>query len=341
MTQVGLGIIGAGIIGDIHALTYSRLPHANLVAVCDLDEARAATVAQQYGASAVYTDYHNLLANPAVEAVSVVTPDFAHRDIAVACANARKHILVEKPLATTVADAEAILQAVDEAGVKLMVDFHNRCNPPFVHARDSIRQGNIGQPSYLYARLSNTTYVATQMLSWASQTSVLWFLTSHTLDLACWLLDDTPQRVYAVSRAGVLQQRGIDTPDFYSAIVEFRKGAVVTLENAWILPESEPVVYNFKFEILGSEGTIYINTSDHRAIEQYTQPDRTSLPDVLGMTPTSSLRTGGFMQEAIARFVDTVAYDHPLLATGEDGLRVTRTLVAIQESVKSGQPVDL
>jgi predicted dehydrogenase len=178
------------------------------------------------------------------------------------------------------------------------------------------------------------------MLSWASRSSALWFLASHTADLAHWLLDDEPRRVYAASRSGILQALGIDSPDFHIAIVEFRGGAVATLENAWILPQSEPSVFDFKFEVLGNGGSIYINTSDHRAIQMYTA-ERASLPDLLGAPVGDSPRLSGFVLEAIARFVDAVVDDRPVLATGEEGVLVTRVLSAITESAAAGRPVDL
>ncbi|MCY4063169.1 MAG: Gfo/Idh/MocA family oxidoreductase [Chloroflexi bacterium] len=342
MNKTGFGVIGAGIVGGgLHAHVYHHLPAAELVAICDLDEARAREVAERYGAPQVYTDYRDLLARDDIAAVSIATPDFAHREIAVAAAKAGKHILVEKPLATTIEDAEAILRAVDAAGVKLMVDFHNRANPAFVTSRQAVLDGELGELKYIYARLSNTTFVPTQMLPWASKSSALWFLASHTLDMACWLLNDKPKRVYAVSRSGVLQEMGIDTQDFHVAIVEFQRGAVVTLENSWILPETEPNVFNLKMELLGSEGVMYINTSDNRTVEKYTRAG-VSLPDTLGFTlDPSSARLSGFVLEAIARFVDAVVDDAPLLATGTEAALVTRVLAAIEESAQSGEPVEL
>ena len=304
MEPIGCGVIGTGIVGGAwHAHVYDKMPQTKLVAVCDLNEERARTIAEKYGVAHVYTDYRDLLANSDIAAVSIATPDFAHREIAIAAAEAGKHILVEKPLATTVEDAEAIVNATQKAGVKLMVDFHNRVSPPFVGAKDSIENGELGDIRYIYARLSNTTFVATQMLSWASQSSALWFLASHTFDLAQWLLVDKPKRVYAVSRAGVLQDKGIDTQDLHVAIIEFQNGTVLTLENVWILPETEPMVFNFKFEIVGSKGSMYINTSDHRAVQKYTEASA-SLPDILGITfdGNTTPRMSGFVLEAIARF---------------------------------------
>ncbi len=342
MKKVGFGVIGTGIVGGAwHAHVYHHLPQAELVAVCDLNEQRAGEIAERYDVPQVYTDYRNLLARADIAAVSIATPDFAHREIAVAAAKAGKHILVEKPLATTVEDAEAILQAVEEAGVTLMVDFHNRVNPAFVTAKQSVAAGELGEIQYIYARLSNTTFVPTQMLPWASQSSALWFLASHTLDMSCWLLDDQPKRVYAVSRSGVLQSLGVDTQDFHVAIVEFERGAVVTLENCWILPETEPNVFNLKLQILGSDGVMYLNTSDNRTVEKYTRAG-VSLPDTLGFTlDANSARLSGFVLEAIARFVDAVVDGAPVLASGAEAALVTRALTAIEASARTGQPVEL
>jgi predicted dehydrogenase len=340
MDRVGFGVIGAGLFGENHALVYSRLPGVELVAVCDQNEARAREVAERYGARTYYTDYVQLLAEPDISAVSIATPDFAHSEIALAAAQAGKHILCEKPLATTVEEAQSIVDAAARAGVKLMVDFHNRVNPPFVAARDSVRDGAIGTPSYAYARLSNTTFVPLEMLSWADRSSALFFLGGHAIDIMRFILNDTVARVHAVSRSGILKGLGVDAPDFHVAIAEFERGAVVTFENAWILPRSQPMVYDFKVEVLGSEGALYVDSSHHGAFELHSG-GRLSYGDVLGVTPTSDLRVGGFVLEAISRFVDAVLHDRPVLATGEDGVEATRIVDAIKRSAETGQPVDL
>ncbi len=340
MENVGFGVIGTGILGEYHAQVYSRLPGVELAAVCDIEAERAQATAEKYGAVAFYTDYQALLNNPNIQAVSIATPDFAHRDIALAAAQAKKHILCEKPLATTVEEAQVIVAAAKEAGVKLMVDFHNRVNPPFVAARQSIAAGEIGRPSYAYIRLSNSLFVPLEMLSWADRTSALWFLGSHTVDMMRFLLEDDVRRVYAVSRSGVLENLGVDSQDFHVAIAEFKKGTVVTFENAWILPRSQPMVYDFKLELLGSEGAIYANPSHHGALEKHSGGS-ISYGDVLGVIPTGQRRVGGFVLEAIARFVDAVLYDQPVLASGQDGLEAARVVFAIEQSAETGQPVEL
>jgi predicted dehydrogenase len=338
MERTGFALIGAGIFGERHAQAYSRHHAAELVAVCDLDLERARLVAGRYGARYATADLAAVLADPAVRAVSVATPDHAHREVAVACARAGKDLLVEKPLATTVEDAAAIVAAAHEAGVTLMVDFHNRVSPPMLQARDAIRRGDIGSPRYLYARLSNTTYVPTEMLRWAGRSSALWFLASHMVDLALWLLADEPARVYAVRRDGVLRDMGVDTADFHVATVEFRGGAVGVFEHAWILPRSHPTVKDLKLEVLGSAGAIHVDGSHSRALELYTA-QKATWPDLLA--PPVGEHLTGFVLDSIAYFVDAVTRGDPVVATGEEGVAVTRLLCAIEESAAAGQPVEL
>lgn len=334
----GFALIGAGIFGERHAQAYSRHPAVDFVAVCDLDGDRAQEIAAKYGARGSTTDLGELLSNPEIAAVSVATPDHLHRDVAVACAEAGKHLLVEKPLATTVEEAEAIAGAARENGVKLMVDFHNRVNPSMVAARDAIRSGEIGTPSYIYARLSNTTTVATDMLRWASKSSAIWFLASHMVDIVRWMLHDEVERVYAVSREGILRGMGVETADFHVATVEFKAGAVAVFEHAWILPRTHATVKDLKLEILGSTGAINIDASHNRTLEIYSA-EKAKFPDLLA-PPTGSHMTG-FVLDSIAYFIDAVTLDTPVLATAEDGIATTRIICAILESVAHGQPVSL
>jgi predicted dehydrogenase len=192
--------------------------------------------------------------------------------------------------------------------------------------------------AFAYVRLSNTTFVPTEMLRWADRSSALWFLGSHTIDIMRFILNDEIVRVHAVSRSGILQKLGVDAPDFHVAIAEFARGAVATFENAWILPRSQPMVYDFKLELLGSDGAVYVDSSHHGALTLHTG-GRMSYGDVLGAAPTSDLRVGGFVAEAIAQFADAVLYGRPVLATGEDGVAATRVVEAIDRSAKTGQPV--
>ena len=338
MMKTGFAVIGAGLWGSMHVRTYAKHPEVELVAVCDANEARLKEITTEFGVKG-YKDYNDMLASePDIVAVSVATPDFTHREPAVAVAKAGKHLLVEKPIATTVADGEAIIAAAKEAGVKLMVDFHNRWNPPFNLAKVALEAGELGDPQLLYGRLNNVIYVPTQMLKWASRSSTLWFTGSHLIDLMCWLVDDEAERVYSVSRSKVLTALGVDTPDFFETVIEFKGGTVAVAENCWILPNSDPGAIDFKMQIVGSKGALQIDPTHHRAISKHT--DKPTFPDVLIM-PTIFDQLKGFATESIKYFADCVIHDMPVIGTGEEGLAVTQIICAAMESAKTGQPVTL
>ena len=339
MEKVRFAIVGTGLWGESHALVYARDERVELAAVCDVRGERAREVAQRYGAAKWCSDYREVMADPSIRAVSVATPDFAHAEIAVAAAQAGKHLLVEKPLATSVQDCERIMAAARAAGVKLMVDFHNHWNPPLYAARQAIAAGEIGAPQLIYLRLHDTIFVPTGMLSWASQSTVGWFLGSHTVDLVCWLLGERPRRVYALSASRVLEERGIRTPDFYQGLLEFPSGAVANTDNGWIMPNTSPSIIDFQGRIVGSKGALSWNLSHHRALEKYTE-DKGIYPDVLGKYDMHGGPTG-FTLESIRHFVDCVLQDKEPLCTGEDGLWATRIICAMEESVRQQRPVEL
>ena len=207
-----------------------------------------------------------------------------------------------------------------------------------VNAREAIQGGAIGVPAYIYTRLSNTTRVATDMLSWADQSSALWFLASHMVDVVRWMLEDEVSKVYAVSREGILHNLGVNTADLHVATVEFKKGTVAVFEHTWILPNTYSTVKDLKMEILGSKGAIIIDGSHNRGLEIYTE-DKGSFPDLLA--PPTGVHLTGFVLDAIAYFVDAITQDGAVLASGEDGVEATRIICAILESAESGAPVYL
>lgn len=340
MQRLRMGVVGAGLWGANHAHVFTTLPETELVAVCDVSPERAEAMKAETGAKAAYTRHEDLITDPHVDAVSIATPDFTHTPIILAALAAGKHVLSEKPLATTLEEASAIADAAARSKAKLMVDFHNRVSPAIVQVREAVASGEIGRPVHGSARLSNTTFVPLEMLSWASRSSALWFLGSHALDALRFVLADEVKRVYAVSREGVLAARGVATKDVHLAILEFAKGTVVTMENSWLLSPDNPQVFDFKLELVGDKGQVQADPSHNGAVRRLTGKGL-RYADVLGVAPTGATRVGGFVFEAIARFVDAVLRDAPLLADVADGLAATRALAAIEQSAASGRPVDL
>jgi len=195
---VKYGCIGAGLQGEGHVKIIAALPNAELVTVCDIDEKRARAAALRYGARNAVTDYADLFADDSIEAVSIALPDHLHRDAAVAALSAGKHVLLEKPMATSVADAQAIADAQRQSGKRLMILWSNRWMPMFWSTKEMLERGELGDPMYCYARLNNTLYVPTKMLSWSANTKLPFWLICHRYDIARWYFGAEAKRVNAV-----------------------------------------------------------------------------------------------------------------------------------------------
>lgn len=337
MKKIGVGVIGAGGWGELHLETYAYDKRVELAAVCDTNKERAQKVAQKYGIGRFYTDFNQLLNDEKIKAVSIVTPDFSHTEIAIGAIRAGKDVLIEKPMATSVEDCEKIISEIKKAKVKFMVDFHNRWNPIFFKSRESIQKGQLGLPLLIYLRLNDTIAVPTEWLAWAGRSSAAWFIGSHSIDLVRWLFEDEVKKVYAVSRSNVLKKMGIDTPDFFEVILEFKKGGVGVVENCWILPKSTPSIIDFKCEIIGSEGAVYLDGSHHRAMQKYIK-DEAKYPDVL-VRPVIYGKPMGFAVESIRHFIDCLVSGETPQAGPEDGLAVTRIICAVNKSTQAGEPV--
>ncbi|NOZ23848.1 MAG: Gfo/Idh/MocA family oxidoreductase [Planctomycetes bacterium] len=337
MASTGAGIVGLGIWGETHLMAYAEHPHVDLVKVCDLNKSRARKMAKEYGAKSWCTDYRELVTDPEIDIVSIVTPDFAHTDIAVAAAKNKKHILVEKPLATTVADCKKIISAAKRNKVKLMCDFHNHWNPCMHRVKEAVDAGEMGTLQFMSLRLNDTIEVPRDWLAWSGKSSVLWFLASHSVDLVRWIFKDEVDRVYTVARSRVLKKLGKNTPDFYMSTLEMKKGAVVAIENGWIMSDKMPIVCAFQMELIGDKGTILSDVVSHEAVQKFTDKE-VSLPDLFGR-PEIQGKTYGFAVESIRHFIDCVRLNRKPHVTGEDGLAATKVILAMMESAKTGKPV--
>ena len=143
--RISVGIIGAGITGTRHARIYSELEHARLYGVADIDEKKASEVASKYDAKA-FQDYRKMLEAAEVDAIHITTPDHLHTEPVLAALEAGKHVLVEKPMATTVDDARQVVATAQRVGRHVMVNYTHGWAAPYAHTEALIRSGDIGKP---------------------------------------------------------------------------------------------------------------------------------------------------------------------------------------------------
>jgi predicted dehydrogenase len=264
----------------------------------------------------------------------VATPDFAHRRVAVEVAEAGKHMLIEKPVATTLDDARAIAAAVHRSGVRCLVGFENRWNPHVVQAK--IAMESLGEPITASATLSNSFFVPTTMLSWAARSSPAWFLLPHTLDLVLWLTGGKPVSVSAVGSRGVLAKRGIDTWDVVHALVTLDDGSTATLSSAWTLPDAGDGIVDFRFQVIGTEGSVTADLS-HQGLVVVSDKYRSPWP-VSGRIGRSQVGPAVWMvQDFAAGLVDGGDLGPDI----DHGVLITEIICAIEDSITTGQTVRL
>lgn len=334
---IGVAIIGAGIMGTAHAGAVASHPRARLVGVASVPDGPARELTARYGGWVATDDYEELLVRPDVKLVIVATPDHLHTEIAVAAAEAGKAILIEKPLATSLADADRVIEAVERAGVPAMTAFNHRWIPCYAQAKAEIDAGAVGRPRMAYARKNDRIFVPTRMLRWAEGTTPTWFLSSHDIDLVCWFFgDDQAVEVYATGVRGVLDGMGIKTPDAVQAQVRFASGAVATFESCWIYPDTFPTMTDSFIEVVGERGVIHLDRKDEQleiaTSSEYRYP-RTSI------TPVIHGVQAGALALADRHMIECVAEGRAPLVTLAESRHVTAILDAIHRSLASGHPV--
>jgi predicted dehydrogenase len=308
---------------------------AELVGISDINTNTLETATNKWRVSGFH-DFGDLLTKGKPDAVIICTPDFSHCAPSLLAAEAGIHMMIEKPLATTSVEAAQTVEAVHANKVICQIAFENRWNPPFVQIKKAVETGELGDISLVNAKLNDTLWVPTKMIPWAGDSSVGWFLLPHVLDLAIWLSGKTPLKVYAVANKKVLPALGIDTYDTICTTVGFSDGMQAIFENSWVLPESSPAVYDFRFNILGDGGAMHVN-SQEQMIHQFT--DKFTYPGSLFLDVHGQVR--GFPLYMLDSFIECIKNDRTPLATVDEGYQVTRVVEAVHQSISLGQSIDL
>jgi len=331
--KLRVGVVGLGIWGRNHAALYSNYPRSELAVVCDTDETRARAIASKYGC-AWTTDVRQ--AAKQCDAIAVATPDFAHTEPALAVIDAGKHVLIEKPLATSTKEALQIWAAADAAGVVNMVDFHLRWSPDYLLISDAIKKGDLGALYMAYIRISNAVDVAMQWLPWSNRSGPEWFLLPHILDLMVWILEETPKSVFARGARNIVGGVRKDCLDALQASFQFER-TFVTVETSWAVPSSVPWVVDADFALYGAKGRVHFKPNDRNltiAAERYYWPVPGEDPDRYG-------RLAHWFYDSMRYWVDTCLGLVPPTSTAADGVRNTVLVDAVLRSISEHREVDI
>lgn len=336
MSNVRVGIVGFGLMGQLYAEALSGNPRTELKAVADINNDRREIAKKTYGCR-VYEEYQAMYDAGVLDCVLITVPDYMHREPVINAAEAGLHIMVEKPFALNMHDADAMVKKVEQSGVTCMVEFFNRWSPPFTHAKRAVDSGEVGDIIAFSIELNDTIWVPTEMLKWAAKSSPGWFLMSHTADLASWITGKKPATVHAQGVKKVLVQQKIDTYDLIEALVEYPDGTLGRFTNCWVLPRGMPIVYELKMRIVGTESAIDVDTSDqeiHLITQERLQHPITDWGNILGQWV-------GHPYSMLASFIDSIIQDTEPLVGYMDGWHNTKFLDAVHRSIETGKTISL
>jgi predicted dehydrogenase len=311
-----------------------------LVAVTSRSRDRAEAVAGEFGVPA-WTDVEAMLRDVACDAVAVATPDHLHFDPVMNALRAGVHVLVEKPLATSLPEARTMVQEAAARGLVLQVNYSQRRVPEFAWIREQVDAGVIGRPVMIQSSKQDTIFVPTRMISWASETSPLFFMSSHELDLVAWFLGARATAVTAREQRGVLQARGIAAHDGVDALVAYDTGATASFHSSWIHPETWPQLVTERMTLIGEGGMIHFENQGRR-VDCFTTAGGKTLTFSGPQTATEvDGRIVGAFTASLEEFRRCVLQRTEPTTSGARTLHVTETQLAILESVATGATVVL
>lgn len=342
---LNIGVIGGGTISEMHLRSYHADPYANVYAVCDLNESRGKMKAEKYEASKVYTDYHELLADPDIDAVSICTWNNSHAPISIAALQAGKHVLVEKPLCMTTEEAYAIEDAVKASGKLLQVGFVRRYGGTTRLLKEFIDHGDLGEIYYAKAsclrRLGNPG-------GWFSDKSrsgggPLIDIGVHVIDL-CWYLMGKP-KVSSISgntyyklgnRANVKNLSYYKAADYdashntvedmANALIRFENGASLMVDVSFTLHAKQD---EFTVKLYGDKGGAELEPELSIITERH--------DTILNATPQIDSLTFDFVQgfqDEISHFVQACQGKKETLSPVQDGVEMMKILTGIYESAE-------
>ena len=375
--EIGIGMLGYAFMGKAHTNAYKKLPYMiypppavpKLVAIAGRDEAAVQEAARRYSYESYYTNWRDMLADPHVQLFDNGGPNNLHAEPCIAAARAGKHVLCEKPLARSRAEAKTMLDAVQQAGVKHMVSFNYRFVPAIRQAYELIRNGALGEiyhfrAVYLQEWIADPAFPMVWRLDKNSAGSgALGDLGAHIIDLGRFLVGE-PASVMAQTKTFIKERPlpggngtgRVDVDDAFEALVEFDNGAVGTLEASRFCPGRK----NYEvLEINGSRGSLRFNLERLNELEVYWKdavPRETrGFTDVLVTESYHPFWSNWWPQghiigwehtfvHEITHLLDAIVNDKeiaPYGATFEDGYRNAVICDAILQSAQEGRRIQI
>ncbi|MBA2377532.1 MAG: Gfo/Idh/MocA family protein [Rubrobacteraceae bacterium] len=321
-----VGLVGAGFIGAVHLNAYANIPEAEVVGVADFDPEAAAAGAVLVGARP-YSSYAEFVASEEVDVVDVCLPTSHHREVALAAARDGKHVILEKPIAGSVAEAEEILAAFEGDGPRLLVGHVVRYFPEYVRIKAMVESGELGEIGV--ARTSRRSPMLDGWNDWYADRrksgGVLVDLLIHDFDFLRWSLGEV-ERVCARGTAG----REYNRLDYALATLRFASGAIAHVEGHW----GYPAPFCYEIEVAGSRAMVAVDSADRPSVELLGEQSGSgeSLDVAVGKSPFES---------ELSDFIRCLKTGEEPRVSGRDAVEALRVSLAAAESIETGRVVDM
>jgi predicted dehydrogenase len=333
VATLGVGVIGVGVLGRMHAENVQwRIHNAHVTAIADVRADVARSVAEQLGVPKVYATADEVAADPDVDAIVIVSSDVAHAEGIIAGARHRKAIFCEKPITTTLEDADRALAAVEEAGVSLQIGFMRRYDPAYAAAKQAIEAGKIGTPVMIKAAHRGKDPF-TRAVNDGADPALFTGSSIHDYDNARWLLNDEAAEVTAIANRVITptspHPQGVDIA---VTTIRFGRGALGDIENV----SSTLYGYDVRTEVIGDRGTLFIGGLEQTACVLAT--DAGQQRDVVDHWLTRFSQT--YLIE-LEDWVRRVLVGEPPFCTGQDGRAALEIARAAIQSFTERRPVVL
>src|SRR6516164_1097628 len=340
VNQVEVAVIGTGWCGGIRAETLSRSALVDKLHICEIRPDRLAEVKALTKPASATLDYNDILANPNISVVYVcTTPEQNHYPIARDCLRAGKHVLLEKPIALMLWEADELITLAKRAGLKFTIGYSQRFNPKFAYARKKITDGTLGKLVSVMVSRNVSRALGTKIGKRVKLSPVV-MESTHDLDFVFWLLEPAkPVRVYSQGAFGYMRPIN-GSFDIMWSVVTMDTGVLVTIGGGWNLPPSYPNYCSTWVEITGTEGALILDDT-HRDNWLNTNAEGTRFP--MSSMPGEQVDHvfAGQMGPETIHFLEACIMDRPVMVTPQSARLVMETYTAADLSTQRNAPVDL
>ena len=335
--NIGICLIGCGRAGMIHARNFmNKVPGAHMAAVVDVAEDAAKAAAQELGIDRWFTDYHSILNKDDIDAVVVVSPTNLHKQIVIDCANAKKHIFCEKPMAMNTQECDEMIAACEKNNVKLQIGFMRRHDISFKEAKKLLDEGVIGDLVQIHSCTRGPSKPRPWMYDLKKSNGILAEVNSHDIDSVRWFAGSEIKELYAVAGNYRNPEAAAEYPDYYDSVLmngTFENGVQFSIDGAAYVQYG----YDSKMEIIGTKGVLQVGRSDANFVKCTTVENGTSTPFI---NSWMTLFIDAYLAEDIA-FTEAILNDSEPAVTGRDGRQAVRIVEAGNESILSKNVVRL